>query len=342
MKIKTLKKVSFIVLIWGFSCVGFAQQEAMFTQYMFNRLSFNPGYAGTSGSICLTGMYRDQWMGLKLDPSVSGGDAGSTPQNFLFSFDMPVRFLHGGLGATVFTDKVGYTSSTNINIDYAYHLFWGPGNLSIGVEGSFYSRTLNYKNLVGTDDLPSDPSTSAPSASEDPLLVSRDSQNEMLTDVSLGFYYQVPGVMYAGLSMKNLLAAKSTILNFQNSRYVYLTGGYEYVIPTDPSFRILPSALIRTADFSTFQIDLSCLVEYERSVWGGISYRFQDAIAILAGVNWKKLKIGLSYDFTTSGLGGISKPGRSKGSLEIYLRYCFKVIIPPKAPSSYQNTRYLL
>lgn len=341
MKIKTLKNISFLLLIWGFSSLCSAQQEAQFTQYMFNKLSYNPGYAGTSGSICMTGLYRDQWMGLTLDAPTVGGTAGVTPKTFLFTLDSPIPFLHGGVGATIMADKVGYTSSVNISFDYAYHVFWGAGVLSVGLEGALNNYTIDFSGLVPPDGLTGDPSNPVSSLGDDPL-ISNEKASEMLTDVSLGLFYQVPGRAHAGIAIKNILAAKSETLNYQNTRCIYLMGGYEYTLPAKPSIRILPSALVKTADFSIFQIDLSCLVEYQRSVWGGLSYRYQDAIAVLAGVNWKKLRLGLSYDFTTSSLGGISKPGRSKGSMELYLRFCFDIVLPPKPPSSYQNTRYLL
>ncbi len=343
MKIKIWRNISFIVLILGFSCVGHAQQEAQFSQYMFNKLSYNPGYAGTSGSICLTGLYRDQWMGLTFDAPTNAGanTAGVAPQNLLFSFDMPVKFLHGGLGATIYTDKAGYTSATNINVNYAYHLVWGTGILSIGFEGGLFNRALNSENLRGYDDMTGDPTNPTGSSSSDPLInqLAKD-QNDMMTDFSFGLFYQTAGQFYAGLSMKNILAAKSDQLNYQNSRCIYLMAGYDYSIPTNPDIRLLPSTLIKTADFSLFQVDMSCLVEYNRTVWGGLSYRLQDAVAVLAGVNMEHMRIGMSYDFTTSVLGGIGKPGRSKGSMEIYLRYCFKIHIPPKMPTIYENTRY--
>lgn len=341
MKIKTLKNISFLLLIWVFLSHCHAQQEAQFTQYMFNKMSYNPGYAGTSGSICLTGLYRDQWMGLTLDPPTPGGSGGVTPRNFLFTFDMPISFLHGGLGATFLSDQVGYTSSTTINIDYAFHFNWAKGVLSVGLEAGILNSTMDFSNIVGSDELTGDPTNPTVGSSDDPL-IKDGSQSDMLTDFSFGLFYQIPGRAYVGLSMKNLLAAKSAELNIQNTRCVYLMGGYEYALPTSPSYRIMPSFLLKTADFSLYQLDLSCLVEYQRLVWGGLSYRVNDAIAVLAGVNWNKMRLGLSYDFTTSTLGGISKEGRSKGSMELYLRYCFKVIIPPKPPSSYQNTRYLL
>jgi type IX secretion system PorP/SprF family membrane protein len=338
MKIEIKKNISILLLILGFSCVGHAQQEVQFSQYMFNRLAVNPAYAGSSGSMCGSLMYRGQWLGLRLDAPTPGGDAGSLPTDYLFSFDSPVKILHGGLGLTLFADKIGYNSTVSGSVDYAFRIYWGPGNLSAGIEGNFYSITRQ-GGLFGFDDLPGNPNE-IPSSSSDPLL-NNDEVSDFLIDASLGLYYQVPGSYYFGLSLKNFLGARSEDLNFQTSRVLYLLGGYEYVIPSNPSFRLKPSALVRTANFSIFQFDVSCLLEYQNLFWGGVSYRFQDAVSILGGFNWDKMKIGIAYDLTTSKLG-VYKTGFSFGSLEAYLRYCFKIVIPPKLPSVYQNTRYLL
>lgn len=338
MKIEIKKNISILLLILGFSCVGHAQQEVQFSQYMFNRLAVNPGYAGSSGSMCGSIMYRGQWLGLRLDAPTPGGDPGSIPSDYLFSFDSPVKFLHGGLGLTLFADKIGYNSTVAGALDYAFRIYWGPGNLSAGIEGNFYSVTRK-GGLFGYDDLTGN-INDIPSSTSDPALNNQE-VSDFLIDASLGVYYQVPGSYYLGVSLKNFLGAHSDQLNFQTSRVLYLLGGYEYVIPSNPSFRLKPSLLVRTANFSVFQVDASCLLEYQNLFWGGFSYRIQDAVTFLGGVNWNKMKIGLAYDLTTSKLG-VYKSGFSFGSVEAYIRYCFKIIIPPKLPSVYQNTRYLL
>ena len=336
MKIKIKKNISILLLIMGFSCVGHAQQEVQFTQYMFNRLAINPGYAGSSGSICASVMYRNQWLGLDLSAPAPGVEAGTTPVTYLFSFDAPVKLLHGGLGLTLYADNIGYHSFVSGSFDYAFRIYWGPGNLSAAIEGNFYNTSLDYLQLKGSDDLTGQ-HTDPISSSGDPMLSGSANASDFMIDVSTGVYYQVPGSYYFGLSIKNLLASSSRTLNYQNSRVLYLLGGYDYVIPTNPSFRLKPSALIRTANFSVFQFDLSCLLEYQNLLWGGVNFRYQESVSFLAGVTWDKLKFGLAYDLTVSKLSRLSF-----GSLEAYLRYCFKIVIPPKLPSVYQNTRYLL
>ncbi|MBP5535898.1 MAG: type IX secretion system membrane protein PorP/SprF [Bacteroidales bacterium] len=339
MKIKLAKITSILLMIVGFSCVCPAQQEAQFTQFMFNRLSWNPATTGSNGSMCATLMYRNQWLGLKLDPPAPGVEAGSTPVTYLFSFESPVKPLHGGLGVLVFKDDIGYNSAIAASIDYAFRMYWGNGDLSLGVEGTFRSQTLEYQHLRGYNDFTGNPSNPYQSAG-DPLLNNNSAQSDMLIDVSTGLFYQVPHLYHFGVSAKNLLAAHSNVLNFKNARVFYFNAGYEYVLPSNPSFHLKPYVLLKTAYFSSYQLDVACLVEYQDAFWGGVSYRVNDAASFLFGVNIKKLRIGASYDITTSQLG-VYKEGRSNGTLEFYLRYCFKIIVPPKPPSIYRNTRFI-
>ncbi|MCQ2299499.1 MAG: type IX secretion system membrane protein PorP/SprF [Bacteroidales bacterium] len=339
METKLIKKALLLLMIVAFSCPVRAQLETQYTQYMFNLLSFNPAYAGSSGSICASTLYRNQWMGLRLDSPAPDMRAGVTPTDYMFTFDMPVHFLHGGIGLNVFHEGIGYHSATGLTFDYAFRLYWGPGNLAAAVEANFNSTSFDFTQLVGSNDFTGN-ATNPISSANDPLLNGSADESDFLIDVSTGLFYQVPGTYYIGLSAKNLLAAKSEVLHFQNSRVFYLMGGYEWVIPTNPSFKLKPSAMIKTANFATFTAEASCLVDYRNAFWLGGAYRLQDGISILGGVNWNKFKLGLSYDLTTSKLGTF-KMNRSAGTLELYLRFCFKVPEQPKYPSSYRNTRYL-
>ena len=86
---------------------------------MFNRLSYNPAYAGSSGAISFTLLYNKQWLGLTLQSPVPNVKPGVTPTNYLFSFDMPVSWLHGGIGLLFNSQSLGYHTNNTINIDYA-------------------------------------------------------------------------------------------------------------------------------------------------------------------------------------------------------------------------------
>ncbi len=328
--------ILWIVLTVCIPFVGKAQQEAQFTQYMLNRLSFNPAYAGSSGAICVTGLYHNQWMGLKFSPDALG-NTPSTPQNFLVSIDAPVRVLHGGLGATIFTDKIGYTNSVTAKVDYAYRFYVGNGNLSIGLEANMFSFSRDYAKYVGGSSLTGDINNPIDQSIQDPLLSGEGEASDFLFDLGFGLYYQIPGSFYVGVSSMKLLEMKGDNTNWQNRRAFYLTSGFEYIFPAMPSIKLTPSFLLKT-DFGSTQFDISAVAEYERRYWFGLSYRIEDAISLLGGLYWKDFRIGLSYDITTSSLGYV-KSGRSFGGIELFLRYCFRVEGSPKRPSSNQNTR---
>lgn len=342
-----MKKILTItLLLFGFSSISIAQQEPQFTQYMLNRLSYNPGAAGASGSMCAMLMYRNQWLGLKLDAPEPGLSGASTPTAYMFSFDSPVKILHGGIGLSAYQEQVGYHTNMALAFNYAFRMFWGPGNLAAGIEGELYNLSFDADKLRGETDL-TGLSGQMSSGSSDPL-INAASKGASMFDMSVGLFYQVPGSYYIGASVKDILGAKCDELNYSNARTLYLMGGFEYYIPANPSFKVKPGAMIKTADFGVYGFDLSCLLDYRNAFWGGVNVRGglnklnTDAISLIGGLNWHKLKLGVAYDLTTSRLGAGYKQGRSVGTAELYLQYCFRIIIPQKPPSSYRNTRYLL
>ena len=327
-----------------FLSVATAQNEGQYTHFMFNQLSYNPAYAGSQGAIALSLLYNNQWMGLDLQAPTPELEAGTTPTNYLASFDMPVTFLHGGIGFLFNSESIGYHKNTTFNIDYAFRIYWGRGNLAAGIEANLYNFAFNASNLVGISDMTGDP-TNPIGSSGDPALSGQD-LSEFMIDFATGLYYQVPGEYYISLSVKNLLASHSETLNYTNARTLYLMGGYEYAFPYNPSFKLKPSVMAKTANFSVFQAEAALLLDYESAFWGGLGYRLGDAFTFLAGVNWNFsnlnwLRIGVAYDLTTSKLGSF-KSGRSFGSLEVFLNGTFRIIIPDRPPTVSRTTRFLL
>ena len=327
-----------------FLSVATAQNEGQYTHFMFNQLSYNPAYTGSSGALSFSLLYNNQWMGLDLQAPTPTVEAGVTPTNILASFDMPVSWLHGGLGLTFNSEQIGYHNNTTINLDYAFRIYWGRGNLAAGVEMNLYNFAFNTQNLVGISDFTGDP-VNPINQSGDPA-VNGQAVSEFMVDVSTGLYYQVPSEYYVGLSVKNLLASHSDQLAFSNARTLYLIGGYEYTFPYNPSFKLKPSLMAKTANFSTVQAEAALLLDYENFFWSGLGYRLGDAFTFLAGVNWNFsnlnwLRIGVAYDLTTSKLGGF-KAGRSFGSLEIFVNGTFRIIIPKDPPTVSRTTRFLL
>lgn len=172
----------------------------------------------------------------------------------------------------------------------------------------------------------------------------------MIFDIMFGAFYNLPGKAYVGLSSTQMIQSKMNIDGLTDAsklrRHYYLTAGYHYTLPNAPDWEISPYLLIKS-DFTSTQYDISALCKWRNMVWAGLSYRHQDAVAILIGAYpfnspgmnpaLANLRVGYSYDITTSALG---RNGRSGGTHEIMLGYCFKIEIPQHI-TKYINTRFL-
>lgn len=305
---------------------SFAQQEVQLTHFMFNQLAYNPGYAGVRDAICVNLLARQQWVGF------TDGEDKVNPQTNLFTVDAPINRINSGVGLMFLTDKLGYEENLQVRLNYSYKFNLGMGRMSIGASAGMLNKTIDFSKFK-----PLDPT--------DPLLTATGKESDMMLDFAFGAYYNVPDLFYAGISSSQLSEADfqgtMTLVPYSLKRHYYLVGGYYYVLP-DPSWVINPNLLVKS-DFGSAQVDVNLLGIYNNKYWGGLSYRVNDAIAVMLGAfpfnaeGLDNLRAGYSYDVTTSQLG---RNGRSSGSHEVFLSYCFKIVIP-KIPSSYSNVRYL-
>jgi type IX secretion system PorP/SprF family membrane protein len=88
-------------------------------------------------------------------------------------------------------------------------------------------------------------------------------------------------------------------------------------------------------DAASTQFDINVRALWKNMVWAGVSYRIDDALGVMAGVNIKSFRVGYSYDVTTSGINNYSS-----GSHEIMLGYCYK-LRSPISNQRYRNVRFL-
>ena len=293
-----------------------AQQDVQFSQYMFNRILYNPAVAGSGDAICVNALARTQWVGF--------GDGN--PQTLNVNVHSPVRFLGGGLGLSVTADQLGFQYTRDFRLSYSYHLNLGEGTLGMGA--SFGLSNVGIQGATWVD-------PTGGSGAIDPL-IPNDDINEIIPDIGLGFYYWTDD-WWAGASVSHLVpfsAQYTNDLNFDQSRHLYFNGGYNWDVA--PEWELRPSMLVKT-DLASFQLDINAIALYNNMFYGGVSYRLQDAVAVMLGYNiTEQLRVGYAYDITTSQLSL-----RSNGSHEIMASYCFSIEIPPRTPQKYRNVRFL-
>ncbi len=327
-----MKKIYVLVLGLA-SASAFAQQDVQFTQYMHNRIFYNPGVAGSGGAICLTAIHRSQWVGFEGAP---------TTQNV--SANIPIKAIRGGLGVNITNDQLGFFQNISAGIGYAYQAQLSNGTLGFGLMAHLYSNAVN--NALWR---PVDPGQFGfPSGATDPSIAATDASG-LLFDLSFGVYYESNNI-WAGISSTRLMETNTDVDNypsqllgnnvgaalFTNARHYYVMGGYNWAIPST-NWELRPSTLIKLDFLASPQADVNITGVYNNRFWGGVTYRLTDAIGLNVGYEFfQGFRGGYSYDIPISPLAT-----SAGGSHEIFLTYCFKVEIPPREKGSYKNPRFL-
>lgn len=316
-------RIVFFVTLLAMATLGAkAQQAPIFTNYTNSYAYANAGYAGLSEGINLLGLYRQQWAGF-----VDADNNDIAPTTFLLTGDMPLTFLHGGLGFSIMQDKIGFENDVNVGLSYSYHLDLGGSTLGIGVAGTLLNRSVDYSQLH-------------PISEGDPLLVGLGDESDMLFDFNVGLFWQIPESFYLGFSVVNVLESMTKALNdnaessasFITDRTFYLLAGYPFQFEDMPYFTFIPSINVMS-DIASTQLNASARVVYRDLFSLGVNYRPQESVGLMVGLTIKDITVGYAYDINTMGLG-------VPGSHEIGLSYCFKLDLD-RNPRDYRSVRYL-
>ncbi len=305
-----------VLLILILPLISKGQQEPQFTLNQFNHLTVNPGYAGLREAICVTGIIRQQWIGMNDEDGTH-----VAPETFVINADAPIRLLRGGISAVVMQDKIGYFKDVYVKVGYSYNRSLTSGELGIGFNVGFLNKSLDFSKLKPVE--------------TDPLLNGAQ-ESTMFTDVSFGIFYLQPAGIYFGLSSTQILQGSRELgkgtYAYDLTRHYYGTVGYHISWIRNPAYVFTPSLFVKY-DGNTIQADINGMIEYNRKIWGGLSYRFQETAAAMIGLYIKDLSIGYAYDIPLSQIGG-------SGSHEVMLRYCFQLELE-KSKKSFRNTRFL-
>jgi type IX secretion system PorP/SprF family membrane protein len=298
------------LIIFGFlliSVVGQAQQEAQYTQYMYNTLNINPGYAGSRGVLSVLGMYRTQWVGLE-----------GAPKTATFTVHSPVNEKIG-VGLTFVNDQLGPSDENTISADFSYALRVNDDyKIAFGLKG-----TANFFNVDYTKLKAFNPS--------DPLNFGRTNiDNRFFPNVGAGLYLY-SNATYIGASIPYLLEQKYYDNDVQyvasERKHIHLIAGHVFDLTSNLQFK--PSVLTKIANGAPLQVDLSANFLLNEKLTLGAAYRWSAAMSALVGFQISDAwLIGYAYDRDTNRLGNFNS-----GSHELFLRYEFvkrynKVVSP--------------
>lgn len=295
-----LKKTFYTLLLALTGSGVFAQQDALFTQYMFNNLYMTPAYAGVDGVTRLTAIHRSQWLGYQS----SFGDGGA-PTTQMVSFNTPIYRLRSGFGAYVMNDKLGPQNNLEAQAMYAYHLGIKETKLSIGIKAGIYSQSVNGQYYRYIDE-------------GDPLIVT-GKESQVRPDLGLGIFYRAEKY-YAGVGFNHLLRSQfdfgADSVRGALENHINFTGGYFYEVSFD--LRVQFSAAVRT-DLNKTQLDFAGIAYLKDTMWGGLAFRQGEAGSLLLGyalLKDKSLKLGTAVDFIIK-----DRDAKENFSLEVMLSY---------------------
>lgn len=297
---KTLNKILILVLSFGSLTVQ-AQQDPMYTHYMYNTLVINPAYAGSRDALTLTALHRSQWVDFK-----------GAPTTQTLTIHSPLRNEHLGVGLSLSNDKIGPTNSTAVFVDFACMMqLTKKSKLALGLSAgaNIFQANLSTLNL----DEQADP------------VFQNNIKNHATPNFGFGIYYSRER-FYAGISVPDLLQNNYSIVTKDNGntliskeqRHYFFIAGTVLNIADNLAFK--PTTFVKATSGAPIEADVTASFIIMKRLLLGVMYRTGDACGALIGIDiTNQFHVGYSFDYSY----GIQTFKYNNGSHEIVLRYDF-------------------
>jgi type IX secretion system PorP/SprF family membrane protein len=274
-----------------------AQQEDAFAQFMYYKQAMNPAQTGSSQGINITGLVRNQWIGLSGAPKW---------QSLLFS--MPLLNNRVGVGGNIYRHTVGITQITGLDGSYAYRLPVPRGFLSFGLQTSVRFMQQNFGLVTGTQPIEQDES------------IPVGLQSKYLPNFGAGVYYESKRA-YVGLSVPRLLRSnidfsdKGQLITRETQHYYFMAGA---TIPLGEAWELNPQTLWRYLPNAPFDADINLSAIFKKKISSGLSYRIGSETAIVStGLQMgDHLHLGMAFEASFSDIQKYNS-----GTAEVIIRY---------------------
>ncbi|SDF78008.1 type IX secretion system membrane protein, PorP/SprF family [Pedobacter terrae] len=296
-------KLAKFILLLCVSAQCFAQQDAQYSQYIFNGIYINPAYAGYRERVNINATHRNQWTGIE-----------GAPESFSFAADALMPNERVGLSLIMSAEQLGAQKTISAFASYAYRIpineeqtsklafGLGIGVMQSGLNGDRLNPRDLFDNYIPTGTV-----------------------KQILPDMHAGVFFSTPK-MYIGASVNNLIGKyildkKSLDYNFPTPKpHYYLTGGTlipieKYLIDFKPFF------LIKDDIKGPTVLDINAFFLFKQMVWLGAGYRtgiklynkpalqgdLRNNNALIGMTEIfisQRLRLGYSYDHSMSNLAG--------------------------------------
>lgn len=276
-----MNKAIVILLCWlAFAPRIKAQQDPMYSMYMFNGLVLNPAYAGSQDRFSAVAIGRQQWVGLDGAPRTQSLGLHGTSVN-----------QRNGYGLSIVNDKVGFTSNLNANLSYALRLPVGENaRFSLGIQAGanqFRVRKSEVDTWQSGDDA-----------------FNGEDFNKVHFMAGAGLYFQSKN-LFLGASIPNVIPNRLydpiefELLEARKYHHYFFTAGL--ILNIGNALKLKPSTLIKYNRGSGIAIDLNANLYYKERIGLGALVRPGQAWVFICELFvTRQLRVGYAYDYNVS------------------------------------------
>jgi type IX secretion system PorP/SprF family membrane protein len=315
-----MNRLIIVSYIFSFGFLLKGQQEAQFSQPMFNRIYFNPGAVGLEESTVFTAVMRQQWIGINGAPAAQFAGA-----------DIPMLNQRLGLGFNITRMSYGISNNLTANALYAYRFKMAGGTLGVGTQVSFRYLENDYSdgNIKATQDRNID------------FQIPQGVQSKLYPNFGVGLFYNSP-TFFLGFSIPRLIESNIDFSDRQDfisqeSRNFYFNTGYRWEV--SEGFGLTPQALVKFTKNSPLDADAYLMADWNKKLFIGAGYSLggdanssigESFTGIIGFTIAKKLQFSISYDYSTSQLRSLNQ-GSVEGCLKYFLhRSETKTMVDPR------------
>ncbi|AWA28616.1 hypothetical protein HYN48_00140 [Flavobacterium magnum] len=274
----------------------YAQQDAQFTQYMYNTVNVNPAYAGSRGVMSAFVLHRTQWVGLD-----------GAPVTNTASIHTPIEGSKIGLGVSVINDRIGISDENDISADISYTIKTSEEwKLSFGLKATANLLSVDFSRLTLRN--PGDYAISQ----QDNI------DNRFTPNIGAGIYYHSDKT-YIGVSIPHFLETShyedNTSSVASEKMHFFLIAGRVFDLSESVKFK--PALLTKMVKGAPLQVDVSGNFLINDKLNLGLAYRWDAALSAMVGFQINdSFFLGYGYDLETTKLANYNS-----GSHEVFLRY---------------------
>lgn len=267
-----ISKLLFLSIVFLLPISSLAQNDKLFSGYMFNGLLINPAYAGSQECLNINAIVKKQWIGMQ-----------GSPTSMILSGHTPIKNEKVAVGIKIYNDQLGVTRHTGVHGVYAYRIKLNESlKLSAGIDAGVINISSNFASLA---------------SKTDGDIAFSQNFNSYIADFSAGLYLQNENY-FAGISIPHLQRNFINKTGYKGNsirKQYFITGGYLLTLRDNLKFR--PTTLVRFIEGAQVQADLNAHFILQDVLWIGGSYRTAGAVVFLTQMQISpQLNIGYGFD----------------------------------------------